>query len=102
MKTVKTCLIFLILLSFCFSAFSVAFAEEEVSTRGRLVKIDKDHMSILIKDSDDKQIEISFDDKKLFSKIEKYRLMEGDMISVKYVIKNKKNIGTKIRALKGC
>ncbi len=102
MKTVKTCLIFLILLNMFFSAVSVALAEEEVSTRGRLVKINKDQMNIVIKDSDDKQIEISFDNKKLFSKIEKYRLMEGDMISVKYVIKNKKNIGTKIRALKGC
>lgn len=100
MRTIKTCLLFLILLSMFFSVVSVSFAE--VSARGRLVKIDKDQLSIVIKDSDNQQIEIFFDDKKLFSKIERYKLMVGDMISIKYVIKNNKNIGTKVRALKGC
>ncbi|GEM_PF-3723780 len=92
----------LILTSLLFLTVAIALAGEELTVRGLLVKIDDKNQRITVEDKNNVKTEIVFEDEQAFSKIKKYKIEIMDKVSVRYVIKNKTNIGKKIRSLRGC
>ncbi len=95
-------LIGIIIVAFVFSAVITAFAEESGLVKGKLMSVDKVNKTIVVQEKDGKDITIYIEDSSIFSRIERLKIEIGEKVSVRYIIKNGKKIGTYIRSLRGC
>lgn len=74
-----------------------------VTLNGRLMKIYAEQKAIVVKDDNSgENVVIYFEDEQLFHRIHKLQIEVGYKILVKYIVKNKKNIGKYIRSLSFC
>lgn len=85
-----------------FSGAITAFAEESGLVKGKLMSVDKVNKTIVVQEKDGKDITIYIEDSSIFSRIERLKIEIGEKVSVRYIIKNGKKIGTYIRSLRGC
>jgi len=95
-------LIAIIILAIAFSGAITAFAEESGLVKGKLMSVDKVNKTIVVQEKDGKDITIYIEDSSIFSRIERLKIEIGEKVSVRYIIKNGKKIGTYIRSLRGC
>jgi hypothetical protein len=92
----------LMVIALLLSCVTVAFAEDTVTVKGKMTKVDARQRIISVVDKDGKETIIAFEDPALFSRIERLKINVGDKVSVKYVTKGKQNVATYIRSLSGC
>ncbi len=102
MKKVNLASILIILIAFVFTITTVASSEDTELIKGKLVSLDKAKKTIVIQDKQGVETTIFFEDDAVFSRIERLKIEIGEKISVRYIIKNGKKIGTYIRSLRGC
>ncbi len=102
MKTARLVSILVIMIAFVFAITMVASSEDTELIKGKLVSVDKVKKSIIIQDKKGVETTIFFEDDAVFSRIERLKIEIGEKISVRYIIKNGKKIGTYIRSLRGC
>lgn len=102
MKTARLASILVIMIAFVFAITMVASSEDTELIKGKLVSVDKVKKSIIIQDKKGVETTIFFEDDAVFSRIERLKIEIGEKISVRYIIKNGKKIGTYIRSLRGC
>jgi hypothetical protein len=95
-------LIAIIIVAIAFSSAITAFAEESGLIKGKLMSVDKVNKTIVVQEKDGKDITIYIEDSSIFSRIERLKIEIGEKVSVRYIIKNGKKIGTYIRSLRGC
>jgi Cu/Ag efflux protein CusF len=93
----KISIVFLVLVVVL--AFSApAFAQEQLTVRGTITKIDTAAKSVTIKTKDNAEVTVVMDNPDMISKVK-----EDDKAEAKYVIKNGVNAGFKLRKLvEGC
>lgn len=101
MKTVKLVSILITMIAFVF-AITMVGAEDTELVKGKLVSVDKAKKSIVVQDKNGVETTIFFEDDAVFSRIERLKIEIGEKVSVRYIIKNGKKIGTYIRSLRGC
>ncbi len=97
-KIVKTVLIIMIV----FTLPSLIIAEDTRFVRGKLISIDQESKTIVVRDNNGVDTTIIFEDEETFSRIERFRIKTGDKVSVRYIFKGNKKIGKYIRSLRGC
>ncbi len=95
-------LIVIIIVAIAFSGAITAFAEESGLIKGKLMSVDKVNKTIVVQEKDGKDITIYIEDSSIFSRIERLKIEIGEKVSVRYIVKNGKKIGTYIRSLRGC
>lgn len=102
MKTVRLASILITVIAFVFAITAVAGSEDTELIKGKLVSVDKVKKAIIVQDKKGVETTIFFEDDAVFSRIERLKIEIGEKISVRYIIKNGKKIGTYIRSLRGC
>ena len=102
MRGLKISIISILVLAFLAGIAFMATAEDTQLLKGKLVSIDKAKKSIVIQEKSGKEVTIYFEDDSVFSRIERLKIEIGEKVSVRYIIKGDKKIGTYIRSLRGC
>ncbi len=98
-KIVKTVLIMIMTL---FLVPSLITAEDTELIKGKLISIDKETRTIVVRDRNGVDTTIIFEDEESFSRIERLRIKTGEKVSVRYTVKGNRKIGKYIRSLRGC
>lgn len=102
MRTVRLLIIMFLVATFISAVVPIARAGSTELLKGRLISVDRTNMSIVIEDKSGQKITVYFEDENVFSRIQRLKIEIGEKVSVRYIIKNGKKIGTYIRSLRGC
>ncbi|HLA05351.1 MAG TPA: hypothetical protein VJZ16_05160, partial [Syntrophales bacterium] len=94
----KKIMVVLVTVLVAFSLSMVAVAQEEQKVKGTVTKIDAATKSVTIQPKEGAAVTVVYDDADLLSKVK-----EGEKGEAKYVVKDGKNSGVKLRKLTaGC
>ncbi|MFN3739871.1 MAG: hypothetical protein ACK4TF_04265 [Thermodesulfovibrionales bacterium] len=102
MKVARLASNLITVIAFVFAITALASSEDTELIKGKLVSVDKAKKTIVIQDEKGVKTTIFFEDDAVFSRIERFKIEIGEKISIRYIIKNGKKIGTYIRSLRGC
>ncbi|MCX7793425.1 MAG: hypothetical protein N2257_03325 [Thermodesulfovibrionales bacterium] len=102
MKGTRLVPIFITLIFFVFAITSAVSSENTELIKGKLISVDKAKKTIVVQDKNGAEVTIIFEDDAVFSRIERLKIEIGEKVSVRYIIKDGKKIGTYIRSLRGC
>ncbi len=94
----KKILVLVVIVLVALSLSMVAVAQEEVKVKGTVAKIDVAAKSVTIQPKEGAAVTVVYADADLLSKVK-----EGEKGEAKYVVKDGKNVGSKLRKLtEGC
>jgi Cu/Ag efflux protein CusF len=94
----KKILVLVVTVLVALSLSMVAVAEEQQKVKGTVAKIDTAAKSVTIQPKEGAAVTVVYDDADLLSKVK-----EGEKGEAKYVAKDGKNVGSKLRKLtEGC
>ncbi|MGE5239724.1 MAG: hypothetical protein ACM3ON_13090 [Chloroflexota bacterium] len=80
----------------------IALGEEKISIKGDVSHIDLEARTVLITTYDKQDITITIEDEKTMEKLRSGKIVVGDAVNVKYVVRNGKNVSTYFRKPAGC
>ncbi|MGE5237452.1 MAG: hypothetical protein ACM3ON_01480 [Chloroflexota bacterium] len=77
-------------------------AQEKISIKGRVTIINLSTNTVVVTTFDKREIELLIEDELTLDKLRKGKVVEGDEVNVKYVIRDGKNVSTYFRKSAGC
>jgi len=98
--SVVACMFFV---AFCVMIHSgSATAEEKVSVKGVVAVVNLAKRTVLVTTLDNQDLLVTVEDDVTLAKLKDGRISPGDQVSIKYVVRDAKNVATYFRKAAGC
>jgi predicted lipid-binding transport protein (Tim44 family) len=77
-------------------------AQEKVSIKGEVTRIDLKTSTVVVTTYDKRDVTITIEDEMTLKKLREGKIVEGDAVNVKYIVREGKNVSTYFRKPAGC